>query len=200
MEMAFFVIINKLLRDKVIRFWNSIQCIYQNQHHRHKQQQLTCRQPELCTLMIKVPRYYHVVNFRGEVQAGSWSTDKEQSSLAARLDARDIATNCFFTHFVSLYFNCAGSQKRRKAGIHMIFSLQGNRSAYSTKEPLVPVLFLSSIPVHEMTFPFLSNRNTLWTPSCQTSRHFFSENYRLAVFSIFHAAVFSSISSLWCPF
>ena len=49
MEMAFFVIINELL----------------NQHHRHKQQQLTCRQPELCTLMVKVPRYYHVVNSGG---------------------------------------------------------------------------------------------------------------------------------------
>ena len=34
---------------------------YSNQHHRHKQLQLTCRQPELCTLMVKVPRYYHVV-------------------------------------------------------------------------------------------------------------------------------------------
>ena len=27
-----------------------------------KQQQLTCRQPELCTLMVKVLTYYHVVN------------------------------------------------------------------------------------------------------------------------------------------
>ena len=35
------------------------------QHHRHKQQQLTCRQPELCALMVKVPRNYHVVKSPG---------------------------------------------------------------------------------------------------------------------------------------
>ena len=36
---------------------------------------------------------------------------------------------------------------------------------------LVPTLFLSSAALHGMTFPFLSDRNHLWTLSNQISRH-----------------------------
>ena len=49
---------------------------------------------------------------------------------------------------------------------------------------LVPSSFLSSVPLHGMTFPFLSDRNPLLTPSDQTSGQFFSQNYRPAMFSI----------------
>ena len=38
---------------------------------------------------------------------------------------------------------------------------------------LVPAPSLSSVPLHEMAFRFLSDRNPLWTPSNQTSRRFF---------------------------
>ena len=36
---------------------------------------------------------------------------------------------------------------------------------------LVPAPFLSSVHLHGMTFPFLSDRNPLWTPSSLTWRH-----------------------------
>ena len=38
---------------------------------------------------------------------------------------------------------------------------------------LVPAPFLSLVPLHGMTSPFLSDRNTLWTLSGQTLRHLF---------------------------
>ena len=98
----FFVIINKLLRDKVIAIWNSTQCIYQNQHHRRKQQQLTCRQPELSTSMVKVPRNYHLVKSPGEegrgrgVQAGSWSNQHSRLSYhKARPATAGADWNCW---------------------------------------------------------------------------------------------------------
>jgi len=49
---------------------------------------------------------------------------------------------------------------------------------------LVPATFLFSVHLRGMTFPFLSDRNPLWTPSHQTWRHFFSQNCRPATFSI----------------
>ena len=53
---------------------------------------------------------------------------------------------------------------------------------------LVPTLFLSSAALHGMTFPFLSDRNHLWTLSNQISRHnyYFSEDNRPATFSTLH--------------
>ena len=45
---------------------------------------------------------------------------------------------------------------------------------------LVPEPFLPLAPLHEMTFPFLSDRNPLWTPS----GHFISENSQPATFSV----------------
>ena len=47
-----------------------------------------------------------------------------------------------------------------------------------------------------MTFPFLSNRNPLWIPSNQTSRHFFSQNNRPAMF--FHFVLLSFSASSHC--
>ena len=35
--------------------------------------------------------------------------------------------------------------------------------------PVVPAPFRSSVSLHEMTFPFLSDRNPLWTRSGLTS-------------------------------
>ena len=67
-----FVITKELLRDNVIaisKFWIAHLL---KPPHGHKQQQLTCRQPELCTLMVKVPRYY---------QAGSWSIREDCAEL-----------------------------------------------------------------------------------------------------------------------
>ena len=49
---------------------------------------------------------------------------------------------------------------------------------------LVPTPFLSMAPLHGMTFPFLSDRNPLWTHSNQTSGHFFFQNNRTAMFSV----------------
>ena len=42
---------------------------------------------------------------------------------------------------------------------------------------LVFTAFLYLVPQHGMTFPFLSDRDPLWTHSSQTSKHFFSQNY-----------------------
>ena len=63
------------------------------------------------------------------------------------------------------------------------------RSASGGSQPpkfsqLVPATFLFSVHLRGMTFPFLSDRNPLWTPSHQTWRHFFSQNCRPAMFSI----------------
>ena len=49
---------------------------------------------------------------------------------------------------------------------------------------LVPEPVPSSAPIHGMTFPFLSDKNAPRTPSNQTSRHFFSQNNRPAMFSV----------------
>ena len=45
---------------------------------------------------------------------------------------------------------------------------------------LVPMLFLSLVLLLEMTFPFLSDRNPLWTPSDLTWRYFFFQNNKPA--------------------
>ena len=39
------------------------------------------------------------------------------------------------------------------------------------------------------SFPFLSDRNPLWTPSNRTSRHFFFQNNRPAMFSVPHCCL-----------
>ena len=49
---------------------------------------------------------------------------------------------------------------------------------------LVPAPFLSLVRLRVMTFPFLSDRNPLSTTLNQTSRHFSSQKYRPAEFSV----------------
>ena len=44
--------------------------------------------------------------------------------------------------------------------------------------------FFFPVHLHGMTFPFLSDRYPLWTHSGQTLRHFFSQHYRPAMFSV----------------
>ena len=54
----------------------------------------------------------------------------------------------------------------------------------------------SSAPRHGTILPFLSDRNSVWTPSNQTSRHFFSQNNRPSC-HVFHSTLLSpSTSSL----
>ena len=60
--------------------------------------------------------------------------------------------------------------------------------------PSVPASFLSSVPLHGMTFPFLSDINPLGTHSSQTSRYFFSQNYS----HIFRSVLLSSYASSLC--
>ena len=59
---------------------------------------------------------------------------------------------------------------------------------------LFPAPFLSLVPLLGTTFPFLCDRNPLWTHSSRTSKHFFSQNYTPVMFSV------PRCSSLCCPF
>ena len=54
---------------------------------------------------------------------------------------------------------------------------------------LVPVSFLSSTPLRGMTIPFLFNRNSLRTYSNHSSRHFFFQNNKSAMFSVPHCCL-----------
>ena len=61
---------------------------------------------------------------------------------------------------------------------------------------LVLAPFLPSAPLHGMTFPFLSDRNSLWTHSNLTSRHFISKTVDLPCF-LLCAAIFLNRKSLF---
>ena len=68
---------------------------------------------------------------------------------------------------------------------------------------LAPTPFLSSAPLLGMTFPFLSDRNPLWTHSSRTSKHFFSQNsYSPVMFSVpcccFHSSKVSAACFKLC--
>ena len=62
-----------------------------------------------------------------------------------------------------------------------------------------PRLFLSSVLLHGMTFPFLSDRSPLWTHSSQTSKHLFSQNYS-HVFRYLLLSLSVSAGSVCCRF
>ena len=49
---------------------------------------------------------------------------------------------------------------------------------------MVPTPFLFPGHLHGMTFPFLYNRNPLWTDSNLIEKHFFYQNCRPAMFSV----------------
>ena len=65
---------------------------------------------------------------------------------------------------------------------------------------LVPSSFLSSASLHGMTFHFLSDRSPLLTALNQSSIHFFSQNYRPAMFSVPCCCLHPSHVSVCCPF
>ena len=62
---------------------------------------------------------------------------------------------------------------------------------------LVSTPFLSSADLRAMTFPILSNRTPLWTPSNQTSRHFFPEPVTELPRFPFRPAIFPRLKSLF---
>ena len=73
----------------------------------------------------------------------------------------------------------------------------------NTDMPPPPPTFLNKAHLTmQMTFHFLSNINYVWTPSNQTSRHFFFQSNRpaTAMFSVLCCCVLCSISSLCCLF
>ena len=63
---------------------------------------------------------------------------------------------------------------------------------------LDPVPFLSSALLGGMTFPFLSDRNPLWTPSNPTLKHFFFKNNRPTTLSLSHCCFFFDIEASPC--
>ena len=74
---------------------------------------------------------------------------------------------------------------------------------HQTRSPLlVPASFLFSVHQHGiyMTFPFLSDRNPLWTRSNATLKHLFSQNCRPAMFSVPCCCLHPSQVSVCCPF
>ena len=79
-------------------------------------------------------------------------------------------------------WNCPNYVRRTKSSIAQL------RTGFKM---LVPAPFLSSVPLYEITFPFLPVRNPLWTPLGQTLGRFFSQNYR--------PAVFHGLSLIWHP-
>ena len=76
-------------------------------------------------------------------------------------------------------------------------------SSHQTRSPLlVPASFLFSVHQHGiyMTFPFLSDRNPLWTRSNATLKQLFSQNCRPAMFSVPCCCLHPSQVSVCCPF
>ena len=78
----------------------------------------------------------------------------------------------------------------------LLLTLSASRFHSPDFSLLVPAPFLFSVHLHGMTFPFLSDRNPLWTHSGQTLRHFFSQHYRPAMFSVLLSSSVSSLSLL----
>ena len=55
----------------------------------------------------------------------------------------------------------------------LLLILSASRSFITDFQLLFLMPFPSPAPLHGRTFPFLSNRNPLWTPSNTTLKHFF---------------------------
>ena len=66
----------------------------------------------------------------------------------------------------------------------LLLILSASRFLTPDSPLLVPAPFLFSVHQHGMTFPFLSNRNPLWTHSNLIWKFSFSQNCRPAVFSV----------------
>ena len=88
--------------------------------------------------------------------------------------------------------------KKKKASI--CYSISLGHEQRGNRWPLVPAPFLYSVPLHGMTFPLLSERNALLTPSSQTSMHFFFQKYTPAMFSVPCCCLHPSQVSVCCPF
>ena len=66
----------------------------------------------------------------------------------------------------------------------LLLILSASRFLAPDSPLLVPAPFLFLVHRHGMTFPFLSDRNSLWTASSHTSGRFFFHNTRPAMFSL----------------
>ena len=65
-----------------------------------------------------------------------------------------------------------------------LLTLSASRFLAPDSPLLVPELFLSSVHLHGMTFPFLSDRNPLWTHSSVTQNISFSKTIDPSLFSV----------------
>ena len=82
----------------------------------------------------------------------------------------------------------------------LLLILSASRFLVPSSLPLVPAPFLFPVPLRGMTIPFLSERNPVWPPSNQTSKQFFFQYYRPAVFSVPCCCLHPSQVSVCCPF